>query len=191
MYFPYAQHLLAVDFTSLVVRTKNDPLSIASALRNRINEVEPDQPVTDIKTMRTLVADSAAEVRFHTLLLEIFAGLALGLAITGIFAVVSYNVTQRAKEIGIRTAIGAAPRDVVRFILAIALRPVAFGAGAGIAGEVAAAQVLRSELFDTAPADPAVFTVVLVILLAMALAAAAIPAWRATRIDPLEVLRAE
>jgi putative ABC transport system permease protein len=153
--------------------------------------VEPDQPVTDIKTMQTLVSDSAAEVRFHTLLLEIFAGLALGLAITGIFAVVSYNVTQRAKEIGIRTAIGAAPRDVVRFVLAIALRPVAFGACAGIAGEVAAAQVLRSELFDTAPADPAVFAIVLVILLATALAAAAIPAWRATRIDPLEVLRAE
>jgi predicted permease len=191
LYVPYTQQLMGANYTSLVLRTKGDPLSIAGGLRRRIHEINPDQPVTDIKTMRTLLTDSAAEVRFHTLLLEVFAGLALGLAVTGIFAVVSYVVTQRAKEIGIRITIGAAPRDVLHYVLTIAMRPVAFGALAGITGELAVAQILRSELFETAPLDPLVFTAALVILLAFGLAAAAIPAWRAMRIDPLEVLRAE
>ncbi len=191
LYFPYTQQLMGANYTSLVMRTEGDPLSLASALSKRIHQMAPDQPVTDISAMQNLVTDSAAEVRFHTLLLEIFAGLALGLAITGIFAVVSYSVTQRAREIGIRSAMGATPDDIVRFTLAIAMRPVVVGACMGLAGAFAAARVLQSELFETAPADPLVFATVLLLLLATALAAAAIPAWRATRIDPAEVLRAE
>jgi ABC-type antimicrobial peptide transport system permease subunit len=141
--------------------------------------------------MRTMVVNSAAEVRFHTLLLEIFAGLALGLAVAGIFAVVSYAVSRRTREIGIRGALGATPTDVVRFVFGIAMRPVALGACAGMAGALAATRMLESELFETAPADPLVFAAVVVLLISTAVAAASIPAWRATRIDPAEVLRTE
>jgi putative ABC transport system permease protein len=174
-----------------VTRVKGDPLSVASAIRKRIHDIEPDQPVAEMKTMQTLVVDSAAEVRFHTLLLEIFAGLALGLAIAGIFAVVSYSVSQRTREIGIRGALGATPRDMMRFVLAMAMRPVVVGACVGLAGGLATTRVLQSELFETQAADPAIFAIVFVLLIATAVAAASIPAWRATRIDPAEVLRAE
>jgi predicted permease len=191
LYIPYTQQLFGAKYTYLVVRVQGDPLSVASAIRKRIHDIEPDQPVAEMKTMRTLVVDSAAEVRFHALLLEIFAGLALGLAIAGIFAVVSYSVSQRTREIGIRGALGATPRDMVRFVLAMAMRPVVLGACVGIAGGLAATRVLQSELFETQAADPAIFAIVFVLLIATSVAAASIPAWRATRIDPAEVLRAE
>ena len=191
LYRPYTQSMLGAKYTYLVMRVKGDPLAIASSVRRRIHEIDPGQPVTSVSPMRTLVDDSAVEVRFHTLLLEIFAALALGLAIAGIFAVVSYAVTQRTREIGIREALGAAPGDVIRFVLAIAIRPVAVGACVGIAGALAATRVLQSELFETAPADPVVFTVVAAVLIATSVAAASLPAWRATRIDPAEVLRAD
>jgi len=191
LYFPYTQQLFGAKYTYLAMRVKGDPLSVAPAIRKRIHDIEPDQPVAEMKTMRTLVVDSAAEVRFHTLLLEIFAGLALGLAVAGIFAVVSYSVSQRTREIGIRGAMGATPRDMVRFVLAIAMRPVFLGACVGIAGGLATTRVLQSELFETQAADPAIFAVVFFVVIATSVAAAFIPAWRAARIDPAEVLRAE
>jgi putative ABC transport system permease protein len=191
LYAPYTQKLLGANFTSLVIRADGDPLAIAAALQKRIHEIERDQPVTDIKTMQTLVTASAGDVRFHTLLLEIFAAIALGLAVTGIFAVVSYSVTQRAHEIGLRGALGASRRDIVRFVLGIALRPVVIGTIVGVAAGLGATRMLQSELFETAPADPVVFATVVVILLMTAAAAASIPAWRATRIDPAEMLRGE
>jgi putative ABC transport system permease protein len=191
LYLPYTQSLIGAKYTYLVLRTQGDPLSVVSALRKRIHDVDPGQPVTSVETMRTMVVNSAAEVRFHTLLLEIFAGLALGLAVAGIFAVVSYAVSRRTREIGIRGALGATPTDVVRLVIGIAMRPVALGACVGMAGALAATRMLESELFETAPADPLVFAVVVVLLISTAVAAASIPAWRATRIDPAEVLRAE
>ena len=191
VYVPYTQKLLGANFTSLVIKADGDPLTIAAGLQTRIHEIEPDQPVTEIKTMQTLVAASAGEVRFHTLLLEIFAAIALGLAVTGIFAVVSYSVAQRSQEIGLRGALGASRPDIVRFVLGIALRPVIIGTIAGIAAGLGATRVLQSELFETAPADPVVFASVVVILLMTAAAATSIPAWRATRIDPAEMLRGE
>jgi ABC-type antimicrobial peptide transport system permease subunit len=183
--------LIGAKYTYLVLRTQGDPLSVVSGVRKRIHDVDPGQPVTSVETMRTLVANSAADIRFHTLLLEIFAGLALGLAVAGIFAVVSYAVSRRAREIGIRGALGATPRDVVRFVIGIAMRPAALGACVGLAGALAATRVLESELFETAPADPLVIAAVVALLASTALAAASIPAWKATRIDPAEVLRAE
>jgi putative ABC transport system permease protein len=191
LYVPYTQQLIGAKYTYLVARVKGEPLSIASAIRKRIHDIEPDQPVGEMKTMQTLVVDSAAEVRFHTLLLEIFAGLALSLAIAGISAVVAYTVTQRTREIGIRGALGATPRDMLRFVLAMAMRPVIFGACVGIAGALATTRVLQSELFETQAMDPSIFGIGLAVMIATAAAAASIPAWRAMRIDPAEVLRAE
>ena len=191
LYFPYMQQLIGARYTHLVLRTSGDPLSIAASLARRIHDTEPGQPLSEIKTMRTLVEDSAAEVRFNALLLEILGGLALALAWSGIFAMVSYSVSHRTREIGIRGALGASPRDVARFVLAIAMRPVSLGACIGIAGALAATRLLQSQLFETAPTDPLVFSAVCLLLLVTALVAASIPAWRATRIDPAEVLRAE
>jgi putative ABC transport system permease protein len=191
LYFPYTQQLIGAKYTYLTVRVQGDPLSAAASLRRRIREVEPGQPVTEVKTMRAHVVDSAAEVRFHTLLLESFAGLALGLAIAGIFSVVSYTVAQRTREIGIREALGAGPVDVFRFVGGMAMRPVLIGSVIGIAGGLAATRVLEAELFQTAPMDPLVFSVVFVLLMLTAMGAAAVPAWRAMGIDPAEVLRSE
>ena len=191
LYVPYTQSMMGAKYTYLVLRTRGDPLSIVSGLRKRIHEIDPGQPVADVTGMRTLVANSVADTRFHALLLEIFAGVALGLAIAGIFAVVSYAVSRRAREIGIRGALGATPGDVIRYVLGIAMRPVAAGACIGIAGAFAATRVLESELFETKAADPWIFAMVVGLLMATAVAAASIPAWRATRIDPAEVLRAE
>ena len=191
LYLSYTQSLIGAKYTYLALRVEGDPLSIASSLRKRIHDVEPGQPISDVKTMRTHVVDSAGEVRFHTVLLEIFAALALGLALAGTFAVVSYAVSQRTREIGIRNALGATPGDVVRFVLGIAMRPVVFGVVFGMAGGLAATRVLQAELFETAPADPLVFSAVVALLIVTGVAAAWLPAWRATRIDPSEVLRAE
>jgi putative ABC transport system permease protein len=191
MYLPYTQSLIGAKYTYMVLRTQGDPLSVVSGLRKRIHDADPGQPVTAVETMRTVVVNSASEVRFHTLLLEIFAGLALGMAVAGIFAVVSYGVSRRRREIGIRGALGATPADVVRFVIGIAMRPVALGACVGVVGALAATRLLESELFETAPGDPVVFAVVVVLLVSTGLAAASIPAWRAARIDPGDVLRVE
>lgn len=191
MYLPYTQSLIGAKFTYMVLRTEGDPLSIVSGLRKRIHDADPGQPVTSVETMRTVVVNSASEVRFHTLLLEIFAGLALGMAVAGIFAVVSYGVTRRRREIGIRGALGATPADVMRFVIGIAMRPVALGVCAGVAGALAAARMLQSELFETAPGDPLVFAGVVLLLASTALVSSSIPAWRAARIDPADVLRVE
>jgi putative ABC transport system permease protein len=191
LYLPYTQSLIGAKYTYLVLRTQSDPLSIAAALRKRIHQIDPGQPVTSIETMKTVVANSASEERFHALLLEIFAGLALGMAVAGIFAVVSYAVSRRAREIGIRGALGATPATVVRFVIGIAMRPVLLGAVVGIAAALAGTRVLEAELFETAAANPLVFAAVVVILISTALAATSIPAWSATRIDPADVLRAE
>jgi len=115
-YQPFKQDATAARATSLVVRTQGDPLALASTLSKRIHQINPDQPVTEVKAMETWVREATAQPRFHTVQLEIFAALALMLAVSGVFAVVSYGVTQRTHEIGIRTALGATVPDIVRFV---------------------------------------------------------------------------
>lgn len=141
--------------------------------------------------MQTLVLGSASTVRFRALLLEILSGLALGLAVSGLFAMISYMVTQRTREIGIRGALGASPGDIAQFVLGLAMRPVLIGGVIGVAGGLVAAQALRAELFETPPSDPAVITGVVAVLLVASILAALVPAWRAVRIDPAKTLRAE
>jgi putative ABC transport system permease protein len=191
IYFPYTQDLIGAHYTTLLVRSDGDPLWLAQSLRRRVRELNPQQPVAEVKTMDAWVRDSTAAPRLHTLLFEIFAGIALTLAASGVFAVVSYAVTQRTREIGIRSALGATPPDIVRFVLKLGMGPVLIGACAGIAGALAATPVLKSQLFETAPTDPAVFAAVLAILGGTAVCAAAFPAWRATQVDPATTLRAE
>jgi predicted permease len=191
VYLPYTQDMTGARYTTLVIRSSGDPMSIAPLLRSRIHAIHPDQPVAEVKTMSTRVREATGQPRFHAALLEILAGLALLLAITGIFAVVSYAVSQRTREIGIRSALGATPGDIVHFVIGLGMRPVLVGACVGTLTALALARVIEANLFETPPADPAVLVTVISILLSSAAAAASFPAWRATRIDPATTLRAD
>ncbi len=191
LYRPFAQDTTAARASSLVVRTGGDPLSLAQTVARRIHDIDPDQPVTEVKTMRNWVSEATADPRFHTTLMEIFAGFALMLAISGVFASVSYSVTQRRHEIGIRGALGATARDIRSFVLRLGMRPVIAGVLLGMAGAAAGARALESQLYETAPLDPAVFAVVVPLLLIAAAAATLLPARRAVRIDPAVILRSE
>ena len=191
LYLPYTQNMTAARATSVVVRTEGDPLSIASILRKRIHALNPDQPVTEVKTMQAWVEQAAAQPRFNTTLLEIFAGLAFVLALSGVFAAVSYTVTQRMHEIGIRGALGATRADIAAFVVRLAMRPVLAGSCLGLAGALAATRALRSQLFETAPLDPTVLAIAVPLLLVAALFATLVPARRASRVDPAITLRSE
>lgn len=191
LYRPLTQDTIGARWSSVVVRTSGDPLSIAAVLRKRIHAMNPDQPVTDIKTMDMWVLEAVAQPRFNAVLLEVFAVFAFVLAVSGVFAAVSYSVTQRTHEIGIRSAVGATARDIAAFVVRLGLRPALAGAAIGVAGALAGARALQSQLFDTPALDPAVFAIVIPLLLGAAVAASLLPARRAVRIDPAVTLRSE
>jgi len=173
------------------VKTPGDPRQLADAIRSRIWRLDPDLPITDLRTMDRIVEDAVAQDRFNTLLLGAFALAALTLAAAGIYGVLSYMVAQREPELGVRLALGAAPAAVLRMVV----RDGAAVAGIGMAGGLAAAAVLAPSLatllFGVPPRDPAVFLGVALILGNAALASAFVPAWRAARTDPMEALKGE
>ena len=191
LYLPITQNATAARATSLVVRCYGDPLSLGPAISRHIHSLNPDQPVTDLQTMDTWIDQAANRPRLQALLLQIFSGLALLLAVTGVFAVMLYSVTQKTHEIGIRSALGATSGDIVAFVVRMGMGPVVVGAVVGFVASLAVARLLRAELFETPPADPVVFGSVALILLASALIAMWVPARRAARIDPAITLRAE
>jgi len=191
LYFPYLQHL-GVPHSALVVRTAADPLKITAAVRRKIRTLHSDQPLTDIKTMEQLIADSVSEPRFYTLLLGVFAGLALILAAAGVYGVMSHSVTQRTHEVGIRMALGARRVDVLKLVVGQGARYVLVGLTIGLAGALAATRLLRNLLFAVSTTDTATtYVSVSLLLLAVALLATYLPARRASRVDPMVALRHE
>ena len=176
---------------SLVVRTATDPASAAAAITHAIHQVDGAQPVMQVETMDDIVADSISQQRFNMLLLAAFAGLALLLAAVGIYSVLSYSVRRRVREIGIRMALGAQIGDVLRMIVIEGMKPTALGLAIGLAGALALGRVVANLVYGVSPADPATFAAVSAILAAVALAASIIPAWRATRVEPVKTLREE
>jgi putative ABC transport system permease protein len=174
-----------------LIRTAGDPLALAGAVRQAIGSLDPDIPAYEIRTMAAVLDESAARRQFTAFLLGIFAALALALAAVGLYGVLSYAVAQRTAEIGIRMALGAAHSQVRRLILLEGLRPALAGVILGILGAAWATQFLRTLLFSVSPSDPATFIAVPLVLLSVAIAACAIPAWRATRVDPATALRSE
>ncbi len=191
LFLPYREDLWGAPYTSLVVRAQGDPLSLAPGIRARIRALNPDQPVTEVKTMTEWVSQASSQPRFHATLLALFAAIAALLSLRAVFDAVTYQVTRRTREIGIRGALGATRADILAFVLKLGMKPVALGAFFGIAGALAVTRVLESELYRTSPFDPVVLGAMLIAQLAAAALAAFAPAWRAAAIDPAVTLRAE
>jgi putative ABC transport system permease protein len=176
---------------SLVVRTANPPGSAVAAIKNAVHQVDSAQPVMQVETMEDMVADSISQQRFTMLLLAAFAGLALLLAAAGIYSVLSYSVRRRVREIGIRMALGAQIGDVLGMVIVEGMKPTLLGLAIGLAGALALGRVVSRLIYGVSPADPATFAAVSALLAAVALAASIIPAWRATRVEPVKTLREE
>ena len=189
-YVPYTQ--VPQAFMSLVVRsTATKPEALAASLREVIRQKDPEQYVAKIQPMTQLMADAVARRRFNALLTGLFAMVALLLASVGIFGVLNYTVTQRTQEIGLRLALGAQTRDVLRLVLSQGVRLILIGLGLGLIASFALTRVLTGMLFGVTPTDPLTFTAVSLVLLGVALFACYVPARRATKVDPLVALRYE
>ncbi|HEU5182192.1 MAG TPA: ABC transporter permease [Candidatus Polarisedimenticolia bacterium] len=193
MYLPFRQadQLLPVFQLSLVLRSAGEPLAQVQALRSAVAEIDPDQPLVKVRTMEENMAASVAQPRFRTWLIGIFAGIALALAAVGIYGVMSYTVTQRTSEIGVRVTLGARPVEIFRIIVGQGLRLACIGVGFGLAAALAATRLLESFLFGVSAYDPWTLAGVAILLVLVSLAACLLPARRATRMDPVAALRCE
>jgi len=174
-----------------VIHTSSDPVSMAAAVRREITDLDPDIPAFEVRTMSNVLDVSAARRQFTVMLLSLFAGLAVVLAGVGLYGVLSYAVAQRSSEIGIRMALGAAQSQVYGLILLEGMRPAILGVILGMAGAAWTTRFLQSLLFGVTAGDTVTFVTVPLLLLAVAVAACWIPAWRATRVDPAIALRSD
>ena len=188
-YLPQTQ----VPFSEMVmvVKTNGDPHSFVSGVTKEVAALDPDLPLFGVKTMEEYLSASVASPRFNTTLLSIFAAVALVLTIVGLYGVMSYSVAQRTNEIGIRLALGAQPRDVLLMIVKQGSLLIVLGLGFGLLGAYAATRLISSLLFGVTAKDPITFVAAAVVLALVALLACYIPAWRATKVDPLRALRYE
>ena len=178
-------------YQSIVVRGKTDSGLLQRSIRDAIHRVDKDQVVDNMKTLEQLKVESVAGERFRSILMGIFAAVALILAAIGLYGVISYSVVQRTREIGIRTALGANPGDIRALVLRGAMTLTAIGLVLGIAGALGLARFLSSMLFDTGQYDPVTLIGVAALLALVALLACLIPARRAMRVDPIVALRYE
>jgi predicted permease len=190
MYFP----MLAGNVDrggSLAIRTDSDPLTISVPVQKQIASLDPELPVSNVQTMQQAIGESLGNARFSASLVLTFAVLSLLLASVGLYGVLSYLMTQRTTELGVRMALGAQRDQVLRLMLFDGLRPAILGLVLGSAASAGITQLIRSMLYDTRPLDPAVYVAVTFTLLMVATLACVIPAWRASRLDPMQALRAE
>jgi predicted permease len=176
---------------TFVVRTTSEPDTAIASARQQIRSVDKDLALTSVTTLEAIVAESFGDHRFRTMLLSAFAGVALFLAALGIYGVLAYFVSQRSRELGIRLALGARPAALFALVVGQGLRPVVAGAAVGLVGAVAVTTVSQSLLFGVQPIDPITYGVAITLLGLIATAACALPALRATRVDPLVALRDE
>jgi putative ABC transport system permease protein len=192
MYFPILSGI--PDQTSeatIVAYTAADPLTMSMPIQRQISALEPELPVYNALTMDQILGKTSASQGFAANLALAFAALSLLLAAVGLYGVLSYLTTQRTPDIGLRIAVGAQRSQVLQLVLFEGLRPALIGLIFGIAASALATQLLRSMLYGTQPLDPAAFAGAATILVAVAVPACLIPAWRASRIDPIQALRTE
>jgi predicted permease len=190
LYSPLAQESGSFPM-SLVVRVASDTAGMVTAVSNAVHEVDRDIPLRDVMAMDDVVANSVSQQRFNMLLLGAFAGIALVLAAVGIYSVLSYTVKRSVREIGIRLALGARLADVLRKVVLEGMKPTLIGVIVGAAGALALGRFLSSLIYGVKPADPMTFLAVAVLLAGVALLASIIPAYRATKVDPMVALRYE
>ncbi|HEV2422465.1 MAG TPA: ABC transporter permease [Candidatus Acidoferrales bacterium] len=190
-YTSFLQDVEDSPLPDLIVRTAADPMSMAAAVKQQVWAVDRDAPVTAIATLDQVISDEVAQPRFQALLLGSFGALGLILALVGIYGVISYNVTQRTREIGLRLALGAQPETVLRMVIREGMFIAVMGIILGIGGTLAFSRVLNSLLFEIKPYDPATFVAVSIAIAAVALAACYIPARRVMKVDPMVALRYE
>lgn len=189
MYLPYAQRPIVEAY--FVIRTRQSPTATLPEIRNAMNQVDPDLPLAQLKTMDQVLSASVTDWRFRTILLALFGALAVFIAAIGIYGVISYSVAQRTHEIGVRIALGAARRDVVKLVVGQGRRLALWGIVIGLVGAWALTRFLTSLLFGVKPTDPLTFVGVCLALSAVAALASYLPARRATRVDPMVALRYE
>ena len=175
----------------MIVRASSEPLALAGAVRKAILSIDPDQPISNVRTLEQAIARSVATRHLTLMLLGLFAGLALLLSTLGLYGVLAYTVKQRTNEIGIRMALGAQRRDVLWLVLWQGMRLAIVGVTIGVAVALALTRVITSLLFEVKPTDPLTFAGVSLFLLFLALLACYLPARRATQVDPMAALRYE
>jgi putative ABC transport system permease protein len=188
-YFPFYQ--VPNGSMTVIVKGSSDPNQLVGSMRAAVREIDPDQPIYNPRTMHEIRAESVAPERLNLTLLSIFAGIALVLAIVGIYGVLSYSVTQRTHEIGIRMAIGARPRDVFAMILGQGMKLTLIGVVIGLALAFAATRLLETMLFGVAPTDLTTFSLISILLISVAALACYLPGRRATKVEPTISLRYE
>jgi putative ABC transport system permease protein len=188
-YFAYAQ--LPSNAMTVIIKGASDPNLLINSVRGAVKEIDPDQPIYSVRTMAEIRADSVQTERLNLTLLTLFASIALVLAIVGIYGVMSYSVTQRTHEIGIRMAIGARPRDVFTMILGHGMKLALIGVGIGLLGAFALTRLMASMLFGVAPTDAMTYGSIAALLIAVSLVACYLPGRRATKVEPTISLRYE
>jgi putative ABC transport system permease protein len=191
VYVPHAQTHYPQPFVTMVVRTSSDAVALAPAAREEVRGIDPLQPVSKIRTYEDIVTESMATRRFTLVLLGLFAATALILAMVGLYGAVSYVVTQREREIGVRVALGATTREISRLVLRLGMTPTALGVIAGVLMSVGVARAIESMLYGTSPIDRATFAAVIGVIGVSALMACLLPARRAAAVDPAVTLKAE
>jgi putative ABC transport system permease protein len=191
LYIPYQQDAEPWNFIAFALRTDVDPATLASPARDAVLAVDPDQPVSRIRTLDEIADTALAPRRFNTILLGVFSGLALVLAAIGTYGVMAYSVTRRTREIGVRMALGARPADVLRMVLGQGAVLVGLAVGLGLAGALATNRLLARQLFEVSATDPVTLGAGAAALCALALLACYVPARRAMRVEPLTALREE
>jgi predicted permease len=190
MYFPILEGR-NLDGMALAVRTASDPLAFSVPVQKQVAALDPELPVSDVLSMQQVIGESLVNASFSASLVLAFAVLSLVLASVGLYGVLSYLMTQRTPELGIRIALGARREQVLRLMLLDGLRPALFGLGLGIVASAVTTRIVQSMLYGTKPLDPPVFVGVAITLLLVAVLACMVPAWRASHLDPVQALRTE